>query len=325
MSVCFDYLLRSDESIWFHVDLVGWLVGGIFTGLLASFLFPPILVLFTECMRHAHTHTHMCTHTHTHTKHKWGIQCWLLYHFLSQCQNISPMCPCCIHLHNLNMKPHLENDPVVWYWSSSRPQGKLGLIPFYVLCDVDFWDLKSESTSKMYWRKESLLLLTCFLSRHLLSNKTFVLVIHFDLVKKKVSEDLFFKGDLKKKTTIPNLWTPQTLKATLSSKQKKYMWGMLAILISSVHWRWGTHHKFKLVHVLGLATAVLDLLGEEEAHIKEEEATLSAFADDLLGVPDGEGILQQDFPQCLKALLQAVEHGEMHGIIGLLRHIHHHL
>ena len=43
------------------------------------------------------------------------------------------------------MMAHLQDNPVVWYWSSPRPQGKLGLIPFYVLCDVDFWDLKSES------------------------------------------------------------------------------------------------------------------------------------------------------------------------------------
>ena len=49
-------------------------------------------------------------------------------------------------------------------------------------------------------------LLTCFLSRHLLSNKTFVFIIHFDLVNKKVSEDIKKReGDLKKKTTIPNL------------------------------------------------------------------------------------------------------------------------
>ena len=85
-----------------------------------------------------------------------------------------------------------------------------------------------------------------------------------------------------------------------------------------------THHEFKLVHVLGFAAAVLDLLGEEQADVKEKEATLTTFADDLLGVPDGEGILQKDLPQCLQALLQTIQHGEVHGVVGLLRHIHHH-
>lgn len=86
-----------------------------------------------------------------------------------------------------------------------------------------------------------------------------------------------------------------------------------------------THHELKLVHVLGLAAAVLDLLGEEEADVKEEEAPLAAFADDLLGVPDREGVLQEDLAQRLQTLLQTVQHGQVHGVVGLLRHVHHHL
>ena len=55
-----------------------------------------------------------------------------------------------------------------------------------------------------------------------------------------------------------------------------------------------TYHQFKLVHVLGLAAAVLTLLGEQQADIEQKQPPVTALADNVSGVPHRERVLQQD-------------------------------
>ena len=53
-----------------------------------------------------------------------------------------------------------------------------------------------------------------------------------------------------------------------------------------------TYQHLHLVEVLGLATAVLDLLAEDEVELEEEHPPFARLPDQLLGVPHVEGVLQ---------------------------------
>lgn len=65
----------------------------------------------------------------------------------------------------------------------------------------------------------------------------------------------------------------------------------------------GTDHKLELEVVLGFAEGVLDFLGEDEAHFEEEQVALTAFFDELLGVPDRELLLKEHLSKSIQALL----------------------
>ena len=73
-----------------------------------------------------------------------------------------------------------------------------------------------------------------------------------------------------------------------------------------------THHELELVHVLGLAVRVLDLLGEHEAHLEQEQVALASLLDERLRVPHVERVLQQHVTHSVQILLQsrALNRGE---------------
>jgi len=58
-----------------------------------------------------------------------------------------------------------------------------------------------------------------------------------------------------------------------------------------------TCHQLKLVHVFRLSVAVLHFLRDEQANVKQEQAALSAFLYQLLRIPNGEVVLQQNFTE----------------------------
>ena len=65
-----------------------------------------------------------------------------------------------------------------------------------------------------------------------------------------------------------------------------------------------TYVHLALVHVLGLAGAVLGLLAKDQEQLEEEDVPLSALAEDLLGVPDLERILQDHLPVGREVVLE---------------------
>ena len=64
-----------------------------------------------------------------------------------------------------------------------------------------------------------------------------------------------------------------------------------------------THVHAELELVLVLAVAVLDGLGEEHAHLEEEDLVLALLLDEPLGLPHGEAVLQQHILQQLRLVL----------------------
>ena len=65
---------------------------------------------------------------------------------------------------------------------------------------------------------------------------------------------------------------------------------------------------------------VLDLLGEQEMEIKEEDAPLSSLLDDLAQVPHVEGVLQHYLAEAVSGHVAALQQRQVHGVVGLLRH-----
>ena len=81
-----------------------------------------------------------------------------------------------------------------------------------------------------------------------------------------------------------------------------------------------TYVHLALVHVLGLASAVLGLLAKDQEQLEEEDVPLSALAEDLLGVPDLERILQDHLPVGREVVLERAEMDTVRMII-LLFHM----
>lgn len=76
-----------------------------------------------------------------------------------------------------------------------------------------------------------------------------------------------------------------------------------------------TYVHLALVHVFGLASAVLGLLAEDEKHLKEEDVSLPALPEDLLGVPDLEGILEDHFSMSSKVVLRNNQRSKFNDIV----------
>jgi len=60
--------------------------------------------------------------------------------------------------------------------------------------------------------------------------------------------------------------------------------------------RRGPYKELALVNVFAPPIGVLDLLAEDQRHLKQEEVALAALADQSLGVPHLEGVLQDQLP-----------------------------
>ena len=76
-------------------------------------------------------------------------------------------------------------------------------------------------------------------------------------------------------------------------------------------------HHLHLVLVLGLAVGVFHLLGEDEVELEQEHSPLSALADEFLGVPDVESVLEDDVAQLINTYITAIEQGQVECVIGL--------
>ena len=71
--------------------------------------------------------------------------------------------------------------------------------------------------------------------------------------------------------------------------------------------RRGPYEELALVDVLAPPVGVLDLLAEDQRHLEEEEVPLTALADQGLGVPHLEGVLQDQLPLGLQVLIKTWE------------------
>ena len=56
-----------------------------------------------------------------------------------------------------------------------------------------------------------------------------------------------------------------------------------------------------------MSVGVLDLLAEDQGHLEQEEVALAALADESLGVPHLEGVLQDELALGLQVLIEAWE------------------
>jgi len=83
-------------------------------------------------------------------------------------------------------------------------------------------------------------------------------------------------------------------------------------------------HELALKLILDYAR-LLDLLGKQEIQFEQENTSLPALSDDLLGVPGLEGVLQHNFTQFVYGYITVFQQRKMHGIIGFLGDIKHHL
>lgn len=59
-----------------------------------------------------------------------------------------------------------------------------------------------------------------------------------------------------------------------------------------------------LVEVFRSSRRVFDLLAEDERQLKQEEVSVPPLPDQRLGLPNQEGVLEQELPLHLQALLQ---------------------
>ena len=69
----------------------------------------------------------------------------------------------------------------------------------------------------------------------------------------------------------------------------------------------GPYKELALVDVLAPPIGVFDLLAEDQRHLEEEEVPLPALADQGLGVPHLEGVLQDQLPLGLQVLIKTWE------------------
>ena len=78
-------------------------------------------------------------------------------------------------------------------------------------------------------------------------------------------------------------------------------------------------HHLHLVLVLRLAVRILHLFGEDEVELEEEHSPISALPDQLLGIPDLEGVLQDDVTKVVDTDITTIQKREVECVIGLER------
>lgn len=76
-------------------------------------------------------------------------------------------------------------------------------------------------------------------------------------------------------------------------------------------------HHLHLVLVLRLPVGVLHLLGEDEVELEQEHSPLPTLSDELLWVPDVEGVLEDDVAQDINTDITPVQQGEVESVVCL--------
>ena len=78
-----------------------------------------------------------------------------------------------------------------------------------------------------------------------------------------------------------------------------------------------SHHHLHLILVFGLSVRVFDLLWENHVKLEQKHPSLSTLSDELLWIPDMEGVLENDVTQVVNTDITAVKHREMKCVVCL--------